>query len=89
MDELDTKSALASLDDRPVWLAVGEHDRAIGLEMPRELKRHAKGSELWVMPGANHVEIPEAIADEYGRRLRGFFEATLLRPTAAEEGRRP
>lgn len=70
--------AAAKLQNRPhVLLIFGEKDTvtppSIGVEFERTL-RNGAGVELWLVPGADHIQAYAAAAEEYRRRVFTFLD---------------
>ena len=78
VDELDTTQAMRRLGPRPVLLVAGEHDGAIPLWMPRQLKDLSPGAELWIVPGAGHEGFAREFGEVYLERIRAFYRLHLL-----------
>jgi len=73
--------AVKRLGDRPVFLTHGAADGRMNvhhaLDLAQALARRGASWELWVVPGAGHVEAPFLSPDEYEQRLVGFFGSHL------------
>lgn len=63
---------------RPLLLIVGTNDSNVPPEMVHWLFDAAKEpKELWIIEGASHGDYAAVAANEYTRRLAGFFAASL------------
>jgi dipeptidyl aminopeptidase/acylaminoacyl peptidase len=73
--------AVERLGDRPVFLTHGAVDRRMNvhhaLDLAQALARRGERWELWVVPGAGHVEAMFLHPDEYEQKLIAFFRAAL------------
>jgi dipeptidyl aminopeptidase/acylaminoacyl peptidase len=73
--------AAGRLRDRPVFLTHGAADGRMNvhhtLDLAQALARRGANWELWVVPGAGHVEAMFLHPDEYEQRLAGFFGSHL------------
>jgi alpha/beta superfamily hydrolase len=82
LDEL-----VAEIAPRPVYLVYGEHgdggERAL---TPAYYDAAGLPKMLWEVPGARHTGGLDAQPQEYERRVVGFFDATLLAPSAEPAG---
>ena len=64
----------------PVLVAAGADDDHTTLaETERLFARVTAGRELWVVPGAGHVDLQRFAPAEYGRVVLGFLERHLRR----------
>ncbi len=64
--------------DYPVLLIHGEADSRIPVShSERILKAAAPGSQLWTLPGVDHVDMFKAEPVEYVRRLREYLDMRL------------
>jgi YbgC/YbaW family acyl-CoA thioester hydrolase len=76
-DRPDSSALLASLDDLPALIIVGEHDRITPLASAHRMAAELAGARLEVIHDAGHltpVEQPEAVTDvmkDFLRRLDG------------------
>ncbi|RIL06870.1 MAG: hypothetical protein DCC71_05230 [Proteobacteria bacterium] len=77
VDELDTSRALRRLGDRPLLLVAGDADRAVPLAMVRRLKALAENAELWVLPGAGHVDVAQTTDDAFLHHVHAFLLRNL------------
>jgi len=76
--EFDPEDFVASIAPRPLLFIHGDKDKTIPVGMSRALYMRAKDpKELWIVPGAGHLEPRRAAAEEYQQRLDEFFERAL------------
>ena len=75
--------AVARLDGRPLYITHGTADSRLVVDYGHRLEAAvlADGGsvESWYVDGAEHVEAVVTHADEYERRLVGFFDGALAR----------
>ena len=75
--------AVAKLNGRPIFITHGEADARLSVQYARDLAAIARANggsvELWIVPGAGHVDAARLHSDEYERRLAEFFGAALGR----------
>lgn len=65
----------------PVFILSGADDRHTTMEDTRRLYAAAPDpKELWIVPGAAHVDLLHAAGDEYRRRIVAFLDPTLRAP---------
>ncbi|HEX2909415.1 MAG TPA: alpha/beta fold hydrolase [Chloroflexia bacterium] len=66
--------------NRPILLIQGEDDTVVPVQDAYDLKQ-AGGSnvELWLVPGAGHVQAELKQPEEYWRRVQSFFNTNLAR----------
>lgn len=71
--------AMRDLADRDVLLVAGADDRVVPPAMAEELFRALPGAhkELWIVPGAGHVDYEKATSGRYTGRVVRFFEGAL------------
>jgi fermentation-respiration switch protein FrsA (DUF1100 family) len=63
---------------RPLLMIHGGADTYIKADMARDLYSYARQpKELWIVPDAKHNQAPVVAAEEYRRRVVGFFEKHL------------
>ncbi len=89
--------AVERLGDRPVFLTHGAADGRMNvhhaLDLAQALAGRGASWELWLVPGAGHVEAMFLHPDEYEQKLAGFFRSKLrtrqrlLRPCGGLPGR--
>lgn len=59
----------------PVLIVHGDRDSIIPVDLARKLHSAAgAGAELWIVPGADHNDLPDVGGREYLRRLDAFLE---------------
>jgi fermentation-respiration switch protein FrsA (DUF1100 family) len=62
----------------PKLFIVGEKDRHTTLEESMRMYEEAGGpKEIWVVPGAAHVDLHAHVEEEYERRVLAFFGRNL------------
>jgi uncharacterized protein len=72
----------------PVFVIAGDVDRHSTLAQSRALFEAAgEPKQLWIVPGAAHVDLARYAPDEYARRVLGFFGRTLRAPSAQATAR--
>ena len=80
--------AVARLDGRPLYITHGTADTRLSVDYGHRLEAAARADggsvESWYVDGAEHVEAVVTHADEYERRLVGFFDRVLA--TEARRG---
>ncbi len=76
--------AVARLDGRPVYITHGTADSRLIVDYGHRLEAAVRADggsvESWYVDGAEHVEAVVTHADEYERRLVGFFDRALATP---------
>lgn len=78
LTELQTDEAVSRLGQRPLLLIAGDHDGVVPLEMAQQLYELAKGpKELWVIPGAGHLDQHATAGAAYVTRIGNFFAGAL------------
>lgn len=75
----------------PVFVIAGDADRHTTLAQSRALFAAAgEPKQLWVVPGAEHVDLADRVPDEYAARVLAFFAATVrASPSAAASAAPP
>jgi uncharacterized protein len=69
---------VAAIAPRPLFIINGTDDTIVPPAMARQLFEAAGDPRtLWLIEGAGHADLPRVAAD-YHRRLRGFFDGSLL-----------
>jgi dipeptidyl aminopeptidase/acylaminoacyl peptidase len=83
-DDLAARSpldAVMRLTGRPLGIVHGELDSRLSVEYGRELAAAGEAAgtpvDAWFVPGAEHVQAMFTHADEYERRMIGFFDSAL------------
>ena len=77
-EEVRAVDFIPDIAPRPLFLIYGEVDPLVGPENSRRLFDAAGlPKELWVVPGAGHVDCWDVAGTEYERKLLGFFEEAL------------
>lgn len=72
-------NSIAKIAPRPVFLIAESQDAEVPMWMTAKLASAAgEPKEFWVIEGTDHGKYANAVGDEYGRRLRAFFEKYLL-----------
>ncbi|MEK9165200.1 MAG: alpha/beta fold hydrolase [Chloroflexota bacterium] len=72
---------IASISPRPILIVHGELDETIPVSNAYELYAAAsEPKELYVIPNVGHTGLAQAGAEEYVRRVAGFFDEYLLAP---------
>jgi pimeloyl-ACP methyl ester carboxylesterase len=71
---------LPKLKGRSVLLVAGERDNYVHPDVGRELQRRidSPSAQLWLVPMAKHNCARNVAPTEYDRRLRDFFDMTLV-----------
>ena len=74
------KDVIGNIAPRPVFIIGGELDDLVPKFMALQLYRAAGDpKELWIVPGAHHVDYAQVAPADYRSRVAEFFERTLLR----------
>ncbi len=74
---------VSRIGPRPLLVIAGQHDPVVGPGVAEGLFRHARPpAEMWVVPGARHVDYLSAAGDVYRSHMLRFFWNALL-PTPA------
>jgi dipeptidyl aminopeptidase/acylaminoacyl peptidase len=73
------KHVIGKIAPRPVFIIGGELDELVPKFMALQLYAAAGDpKELWIVPGARHVDYARVAAEEYRTRTTEFFKRTLL-----------
>ena len=76
--------AVARLDGRPLYITHGTDDTRLSVDYGHRLEAAARADggpvESWYVDGAEHTEAMVTHAEEYERRLVGFFDGALATP---------
>ncbi len=72
MDRMDSLAALESAGDPPLLVISGTEDGLIPPDMARALAGASTRGELWLITGADHLNIPEKAGPELYRRMAEF-----------------
>lgn len=76
--EFDPKDSVAKISPRPVFFLHGTADRTVPSWMTQELYDRAKEpKELWLVPGADHLQCRRVAGPAYEERIVGFFDRAL------------
>lgn len=81
--ELDLRSALPRLGNRPVLIIAGKLDASISERALADLISTMKNEKSWVVEGVGHINWPQLAGDPYFARLREFWSAALVEQSAA------
>ena len=74
----DALTAVAKIVPRPIFFVHGDKDTIVPVQMSRELYAAAQDpKELWIVPGANHLECQKRAPQEYVARITQFFAKNL------------
>ncbi len=75
---------LPRLKNQSVLLVAGERDNYVHPNVGRDLQRRiaSDGVQFWLVPKAKHNRARNVAPAEYDRRLREFFDQTLIRNSA-------
>jgi fermentation-respiration switch protein FrsA (DUF1100 family) len=79
LDAIPPEKAVARIAPRPILFIHGDADTRIPVEHSRRLLAAAQNpaAELWVVPGANHVQSFASQPEAYAARVLGFFGRAL------------
>lgn len=71
--------SIRGLSGRSIMLIHGAVDQAVPLSQERLLEQSGEGSvkQIWVVPGAGHVQAYTQHPDEYIQKVTAFFDAAL------------
>ncbi len=70
--------AASRLGERPLLVIHGESDSLIDIDSADRIYKAASGpKEIWTVPDCDHAYAPVVAADEYKRRVNGFFQKYL------------
>jgi dipeptidyl aminopeptidase/acylaminoacyl peptidase len=73
------KDVIGRIAPRPVFIMGGELDQLVPRFMALQLYAAAgEPKELWIVPGAHHVDYAKVAADQYRARVTEFFQRSLL-----------
>jgi len=76
--DLLPKDVIGRIAPRSVFIIGGEHDTAVPRYMAEQLFAAAgEPKELWIVPGAGHVDYLRYAPQEYPRRVTEFFRRRL------------
>ena len=77
--DMPPKDVIGRVAPRPVFILGGELDAMVPRYMVMQLFAAAgEPKELWIVPGAHHVDYALVAGGEYRKRVTDFFERTLL-----------
>jgi uncharacterized protein len=81
LDAIAPERALAQIAPRPVMFIHGTADDRIPVEHSYHLKAVSNNpaDELWIVPGAGHVQAFTIEPDTYALRVTSFFDRALNR----------
>jgi uncharacterized protein len=69
---------VGQISPRPLLFIHGDQDRIVPMEMSKTLFEKAKEpKELWIVPGAGHLEVRRRNQMAYEKRVTELFEAAL------------
>lgn len=75
---IDVEPAIRKISPRPLFMIHGELDSYIKPSMARALfDRAREPKEFWLVPDAKHNQALNLVPEEYGRRVRDFFDKHL------------
>ena len=77
--QVSPANSIRGLDGRSIMLIHGADDRAVPLSQERLLQQAGGDSvkEVWIVPGAGHVQAYRLHPDEYAQRVTAFFDGAL------------
>jgi fermentation-respiration switch protein FrsA (DUF1100 family) len=79
-EDMDAKLWIGRINPRPVFLMQGGADVVVSPESGRKLYEAAgEPKELWFDPALGHVQFLVKHADEFERRVVGFYDRYLIR----------
>jgi uncharacterized protein len=79
LEDIDTTKWIAQISPRPVFLMQGGADVVISADSGERLYEAAgEPKELWFEPELGHVDFDTEMAEEFERRVVGFFDQYLL-----------
>lgn len=79
LEDIDTTKWIAQISPRPVFLMQGGADVVISADSGERLYAAAgEPKELWFEPELGHVDFDTEMAEEFERRVVGFFDQYLL-----------
>jgi len=77
-DAVSAALAASRIAPRPLLVIGGSADTVVSERVVREVYDAAhEPKDLWIIPGAQHGEYPQAAGDAYGNRLASFFGGAL------------
>ncbi len=77
--DMPPMEVIGGIAPRPVFIIGGDLDALVPSFMARQLYAAAgEPKELWIVPGAHHVDYARVAGAEYRARVVDFFERTLL-----------
>ncbi|HVO32968.1 MAG TPA: alpha/beta hydrolase [Elusimicrobiota bacterium] len=72
---------ISHIAPRPVLLIHGDQDAIVPVGMSKELFAAARDpKQLWIVPGAGHLEVHRVAGSEYENRIADFFDRALGTP---------
>lgn len=78
--DMSPRDVIGRIAPRPVLVIGGSLDELVPSFMAEQLYAAAGApKQLWIVPGAHHVDYAEVAPQEYRTRVTRFFESTLLR----------
>lgn len=77
MAKMDNIASLKNLDARPVLVISGMNDFGIPPEMAATLAEAPTNSQLWLVNGAGHIDIPEKAGLEFYRKIAKFVRVSF------------
>jgi uncharacterized protein len=82
LDAIPPEKAVAHIAPRPILFIHGDADTRISPEHSRRLfaAAHNPAAELWIVPGAGHVQSFATEPEAYAARVLGFFGHALAVP---------
>lgn len=79
IDDRSARDSIGGFAPRPLLIIAGAEDPVIPPESPSMLaKASGPAAQVWVVPGAGHVDFADVAPIAYPRRLVNFFKASLL-----------
>src|SRR5437764_16014 len=77
----DAIKVVDRISPRPIFFIHGDADKTVPVSMSRALYEAAKEpKELWIVPGAAHLECHKRAGDDYVNRIVRFFLKNLSPP---------
>jgi len=81
---LDPIDYVGQVSPVPLFIFTGDADRVVDYRMSCELYEAAREpKKLWIIPGLDHMEALQKLADETQRRLLNFFQQCVERQQSA------
>jgi pimeloyl-ACP methyl ester carboxylesterase len=71
------EQVIGAISPRPVLIIHGDADELVPVEHSARLAAAAPEAEVWIVPGATHVEAWVLLQDAYTERVATFFRAAL------------